>query len=150
MCLAAGAQNDLERITKMAYAQVALYGMNEKVGLVSFPSEEGQLSKPYSDETAQLIDQEARNPECKPTLSSRMRVARLSRAAAVQPPMHGIRAFAHCNQHAVRWHALPAQHLVARIQGGGQGQEAAGRMQAAVTLTWKRACPIALRRCGRW
>ena len=44
----------------MAYAQVALYGMNEKVGLVSFPSEEGQLNKPYSDETAQLIDHEAR------------------------------------------------------------------------------------------
>ena len=56
-----GAQNDLERITKMAYAQVAIYGMNEKVGLVSFPSEEGQFNKPYSEQTAKLIDEEVRN-----------------------------------------------------------------------------------------
>ena len=41
--MTAGAQNDLERITKMAYGQVAIYGMNDKVGLVSFPSEEGQF-----------------------------------------------------------------------------------------------------------
>ena len=56
-----GAQNDLERITKMAYSQVAIYGMNEKVGLVSYPNEEGSFNKPYSNETARLIDDEVRN-----------------------------------------------------------------------------------------
>ena len=45
----------------MAYGQVAIYGMNEKVGLVSFPSEDGQFSKPYSERTAKLIDEEVRN-----------------------------------------------------------------------------------------
>lgn len=59
--ISTGAQNDLERVTKTTYAQVALYGMSERVGLVSFPAEEGALSKPYSDETARMIDQEARD-----------------------------------------------------------------------------------------
>lgn len=45
----------------MAYAQVGVYGMNEKIGLVSFPQEENQFSKPYSNETAQLIDSEVRS-----------------------------------------------------------------------------------------
>lgn len=44
----------------MAYAQVGIYGMNEKVGLVSFPQEENRFDKPYSNETARLIDEEAR------------------------------------------------------------------------------------------
>lgn len=56
----AGAQNDLERITKMAYSQVAIYGMNDKVGLVSYPNEEGSFNKPYSNETARMIDDEVR------------------------------------------------------------------------------------------
>ncbi len=59
--LRAGAQNDLERVTKMAYAQVGIYGMNEKVGLLSFPQDENRFDKPYSNETARLIDDEARN-----------------------------------------------------------------------------------------
>lgn len=57
---AAGAQNDLERVTKMAYAQVGIYGMNKKVGLLSFPQDDNRFDKPYSNETARLIDDEAR------------------------------------------------------------------------------------------
>lgn len=55
-----GAQNDLEKITQMAYSTVAVYGMNERVGLVSFPPDKQRLDKPYSDDTARLIDQEVR------------------------------------------------------------------------------------------
>merc|ERR1711924_406423 len=58
--ISTGAQNDLERITRMAYSQVSLYGMSESVGLVSFPSDNDTFMKPYSDETAQMIDKEAR------------------------------------------------------------------------------------------
>lgn len=56
-----GAQNDLERVTKMAHAQVGVYGMNSKVGLVSYPQEENSFNKPYSEATARLIDEEVRN-----------------------------------------------------------------------------------------
>ena len=60
-----GAQNDLERITKMAYAMVVDYGMSEEIGLVSFNlskrSEDGPMfDKPYSDATAEQIDREVR------------------------------------------------------------------------------------------
>ena len=60
-----GAQNDLERITKMAYAMVVDYGMSERVGQVSFNmSSKGEdapmFDKPYSDETAWLIDKEVK------------------------------------------------------------------------------------------
>ena len=44
----------------MAYSQVAIYGMNERVGLVSYPNEEGSFNKPYSNETARMIDDEVR------------------------------------------------------------------------------------------
>ncbi len=57
-----GAQNDLERVTKMAYSMVSIYGMNEKVGNVSFhdANQEYMSQKPYSDETAKMIDEEVR------------------------------------------------------------------------------------------
>jgi cell division protease FtsH len=57
-----GAQNDLERITRMAYGMVTLYGMNDRIGLVSFNDKTGeyQFQKPYSDETAKMIDEEVR------------------------------------------------------------------------------------------
>lgn len=57
-----GAQNDLEKVTKMAYAQIKEYGMNSHVGLVCFPEqEEKQLGRrPYSKQFASIIDVEAR------------------------------------------------------------------------------------------
>ncbi|WP_140937085.1 ATP-dependent zinc metalloprotease FtsH [Sphingobacterium lumbrici] len=60
--ISTGAQNDLERITKLAYAMTAVYGMNSKVGNVSFRDSggESQFQKPYSDQTAELIDEEVR------------------------------------------------------------------------------------------
>jgi cell division protease FtsH len=60
--ISTGAQNDLERITRMAYGMVTLYGMNESVGNVSFndPNGEYQFQKPYSEETARMIDHEVR------------------------------------------------------------------------------------------
>jgi len=55
-----GAQNDLERITKMAYDLVSVYGMNPKVGNISFVDRGESFHKPYSDKTAELIDSEVR------------------------------------------------------------------------------------------
>ena len=57
-----GAQNDLDKVTNMAYGIVAIYGMNEKVGNVSFyeMSNRNQFARPYSEETAALIDDEVR------------------------------------------------------------------------------------------
>ena len=56
-----GAQNDLERITESAYAIVTRYGMNQTVGQVSFKSDgEYNFTKPYSDATAKVIDDEVR------------------------------------------------------------------------------------------
>ena len=57
-----GAQSDLDQVTKMAYSMVAVFGMNEKVGQVSFYGmQNDSFQKPYSDETASMIDAEVRN-----------------------------------------------------------------------------------------
>ncbi len=61
--ISTGAQSDLERITRMMYSMVTIYGMNPKVGNISFhdsQQSEYTTTKPYSDETARLIDEEVR------------------------------------------------------------------------------------------
>jgi cell division protease FtsH len=60
--ISTGAQNDLQQITKISYAMVTVYGMNEKVGNLSFydPQQESTFTKPYSDDTGKLIDDEVR------------------------------------------------------------------------------------------
>ncbi|CAK7331492.1 unnamed protein product [Dovyalis caffra] len=60
--ISTGAQNDLEKVTKMTYAQVAVYGFSDKVGLLSFPQKEDsfEMAKPYSNETGAIIDGEVR------------------------------------------------------------------------------------------
>jgi AFG3 family protein len=60
--ISTGAQNDLQQITRIAYAMVTVYGMNDKVGNISYydPQQETTFTKPYSDETAKMIDQEVR------------------------------------------------------------------------------------------
>lgn len=58
--ISTGAANDLERVTKIAYAMVVYYGMSDKLPNVNYHEQGGDYSfqKPYSDETAQIIDQE--------------------------------------------------------------------------------------------
>ena len=62
--LSTGALNDLERVTKYAYALVAYYGMSDKLGNVSYYDSSGQSDysfvKPYSEKTSELIDEEAK------------------------------------------------------------------------------------------
>lgn len=57
-----GASNDLQQVTKMAYSMVTVYGMNDKVGNVSYydPSQENTFQKPFSEETGKMIDEEVR------------------------------------------------------------------------------------------
>lgn len=59
-----GALNDLERVTKQAYAMVAYYGMSDAIGTISYYDSTGQsdmsFTKPYSELTAQQIDAEAK------------------------------------------------------------------------------------------
>ncbi|RMG69814.1 MAG: peptidase M41, partial [Bacteroidetes bacterium] len=59
--ISTGAQNDLERITESAYAMVTRYGMNNTVGLLSFKFDgEYNFTKPYSEATARIIDEEVK------------------------------------------------------------------------------------------
>lgn len=62
--ISTGAMNDLEKVTKQAYAMVTYFGMSDKVGNISFYDSSGNsgynLSKPYSEKTAELIDAEAK------------------------------------------------------------------------------------------
>ena len=60
--ISTGAGSDLQNVTQIAYSMVTVYGMNSKVGNVSFydPSQESTFTKPYSEETGKLIDEEVR------------------------------------------------------------------------------------------
>ena len=62
--LSTGALNDLERVTKQAYAMVVYYGMSDKVGTISYYDSTGQsdmsFTKPYSEQTSQAIDNEVK------------------------------------------------------------------------------------------
>ena len=60
--ISTGALNDLEKVTKQAYAMVSVYGLNKKIGNLSFYDSSGRseynFTKPYSEKTAQIIDEE--------------------------------------------------------------------------------------------
>ncbi len=60
--ISTGAMNDLEKVTKQAYAMVAYFGMNEAIGNISYYDSQGaqdiSFSKPYSEKTAEVIDKE--------------------------------------------------------------------------------------------
>jgi cell division protease FtsH len=60
--ISTGALNDLEKVTKQAYAMVSFFGMSDKIGHISFYDSSGQsdygFTKPYSEKTAELIDEE--------------------------------------------------------------------------------------------
>jgi cell division protease FtsH len=58
--ISTGALSDLEKVTKQAYAMVSIYGLNKRIGNVSFYDSQGRdsFTKPYSDETARVIDEE--------------------------------------------------------------------------------------------
>jgi len=60
--ISTGASNDLQQITKIAYSMITVYGMNDKVGNISYydPNQENVFTKPYSEETGKMIDEEVR------------------------------------------------------------------------------------------
>ncbi|MFT5859012.1 MAG: ATP-dependent metalloprotease FtsH [Flavobacteriaceae bacterium] len=59
--ISTGALSDLEKVTKQAYAMVSVYGLNDKLGNISYYDPHGNngFTKPYSDHTARIIDEEA-------------------------------------------------------------------------------------------
>jgi cell division protease FtsH len=63
--ISTGALNDLERVTKQAYAMVTYFGLNKKIGNISYYDSSGQqeysFTKPYSEKTAEIIDEEVHN-----------------------------------------------------------------------------------------
>jgi AFG3 family protein len=60
--ISTGAQSDLDQVTKMGYSMISVFGMNEKVGNVSFYGMANEsFQRPYSEETAKLMDEEVRN-----------------------------------------------------------------------------------------
>ncbi len=60
--ISTGASNDLQQITKIAYSMITIYGMNDKVGNISYydPNQENVFTKPFSEETGKMIDHEVR------------------------------------------------------------------------------------------
>jgi ATP-dependent metalloprotease FtsH len=58
--ISTGALSDLEKVTKQAYAMVSIYGLNDRIGNISFYDSQGRemFTKPYSEETARIIDEE--------------------------------------------------------------------------------------------
>lgn len=58
--ISTGALSDLEKVTKQAYAMVSIYGLNERIGNISYYDSQGRemFTKPYSDHTARIIDEE--------------------------------------------------------------------------------------------
>ncbi len=60
--ISTGASNDLQQITRIAYSMITVYGMNDKLGNISYydPNQEQTFTKPYSERTAEMIDNEVR------------------------------------------------------------------------------------------
>ncbi len=58
--ISTGALSDLEKVTKQAYAMVSIYGLNKRVGNISYYDSQGRemFTKPYSEDTAKIIDEE--------------------------------------------------------------------------------------------
>lgn len=60
--ISTGAQSDLDQVTKMAYSMISVFGMNDKVGQISFYGMQNEsFNKPFSDGTASMIDEEVRS-----------------------------------------------------------------------------------------